>query len=146
MDRFPWARPKVELDRCERTGQAVDWSWRGRRGYAYAYSAELIGIVVQSRQVAGRLRRLGRWAVLQDGDFETTFLVPDADFREVAKVVGLRQRRRLSAAQQEAALAGLRKAGERARRGQLLGQGATLTVSPGCSYPRMAERRFEGVL
>ena len=146
VDRFPWARPKVELDRCDLTGQAVDWTWRGKYGHAYSFNDELIGIVVESRQVAERLRRLGRWSVLQDGDLETTLLVPDAEFREVGKLVGLRQRRRLSAAQQESALAGLRKAGERARRGQLLEEGATLPPWPVSSHPPDRKQGSESVV
>ena len=97
-ERFPKLRPRMELER-DQFGQAVDWQWPGRYGYAYAYDDSRMGVVVEARKVAGALRRQSRWEILQDGDFETTFLVPDTAFPEVARRIRLKQRRELSAKQ-----------------------------------------------
>jgi len=108
--RFPKLRPRIDLER-DQSGRAVDWQVPGRHGYAYAHDGDHMAVVVEARTVAGALRRSDRWPVLQDGDFETTFLVADADFLEVARRVRLKQHRRATPAQ----LAHLRDLHERRR-------------------------------
>jgi len=71
----------------------VDWTWYARAGHVYVYSDDLMAVTVEAPQTAAALRSEGRWEILQDGDWETTFLVPDSDFPEVARRVGLYQRR-----------------------------------------------------
>ncbi|NCO43031.1 MAG: hypothetical protein COY42_18495 [Armatimonadetes bacterium CG_4_10_14_0_8_um_filter_66_14] len=93
--RFPKLRPRVELDR-DNYGRPLDWHWPGRRGWGYLYSADTMGVVVTGAQTRAKLRRQSRWPVLQDGDAELTLLVPDRDFPEAARLVGLRQRRKAS--------------------------------------------------
>lgn len=89
--RLRGMRPQAQLE-VDQFGRAVDWTWFARAGYAFVYNEELIGITVESEKTAASLRRQQRWEILQEGDWETTFLVPDADVPEVARQVGLYQR------------------------------------------------------
>jgi hypothetical protein len=84
-------RPRIQME-VDQFGRMVDWTWYARRGYAYLYNEESMGVTVESLKTAAALRQRARWQVLEEGDWETTFLVPDADFAEVARLVGLYQR------------------------------------------------------
>jgi hypothetical protein len=112
--RFPTMRPAIELD-GDNFGRPLDWHWPGRRGWGYVYSADTMGVVVTGAQTRAKLRRQSRWEVLQDGDTELTVLVPDRDFRQAAKLVGLRQRRKPTTKQSAALDAARRIASERLR-------------------------------
>ena len=50
--RFPRMRPRIELDR-DAFGRPLDWHWPGKRGWAYGFDADRMGVAVYSRQVAG---------------------------------------------------------------------------------------------
>lgn len=90
--RLRGMHPRIQLETDE-LGRPIDWTWYARGGHAYAYSDELMAVTVESPQTAAALRSQGRWRILQEGDSETTFLVPDDELPEVARKVGLYQRR-----------------------------------------------------
>ncbi|NCO37114.1 MAG: hypothetical protein COZ06_27555 [Armatimonadetes bacterium CG_4_10_14_3_um_filter_66_18] len=90
-ERFPGMRPRIQME-VDQFGRLVDWTWYARRGSAYLYNKESMAVTVESPQTAAALRQQARWRVLQESDWEMTFLVPDADFAEVAGLVGLHQR------------------------------------------------------
>ncbi len=91
QERFPGMRPRIQME-VDQFGRMVDWTWYARRGYAYLHNEEFMAVTVESPKTASALRQQGRWQVLEEGDWETTFLVPDADFAEVARLVGLYER------------------------------------------------------
>jgi hypothetical protein len=93
-------RYKVFLDESysaekEPGKDAEKWRYRelrGRHGFMYSYSGSEIAVCFTSMKIAAPVKREKRWRCIQDGDFESVFLLPDAEWKEAARLIKAKKR------------------------------------------------------
>src|SRR5258708_5262089 len=99
------AKYRIFIDRDSAEGPRDKDPWlqeiRCRRGLIYPYSATHLAVQVDGHPfIAQRLRQMG-FELVQDGDYEKTFLFTTDRFDEVAEIVQPYVRRRLSDEQRQ---------------------------------------------
>src|SRR5262245_55532464 len=94
---------------CVTRDECGDPEIRTRTGCVYEYSPSLLTVQVDGHpKVAARVKRLG-YRVLQEGDFEITFLVPHGGLDDIASLIHPRRKRQLSANAKAALVSRLRR-------------------------------------
>ena len=83
----------VEKDSEARAEKWRYYELRGQHGSIWSYSKDELALLVTSITVSNRLKRAKEWRVRQSGDFETVFLIPNAELELGASLIKARKRR-----------------------------------------------------
>lgn len=78
---------------------------QGRKGRIWSYSKDILAMVVLSNRIGEKVRRdWPDWKLVQNGENEMCFLVPDKELDQAAKIVSPKRKRFLNPERKQKAI------------------------------------------
>ena len=84
---------KIETELGKEKNKWLYFELKGKYGALYPYSKVDFALLVTSPVIFKRLKRQNRWKILQNGDMEAVFLLPNTDWEVGAEIIKAKKQR-----------------------------------------------------